>query len=69
MIAEGHEFVRACLRRNRPGPFQIPAAIAAVHAEAPSAETTDWSQIVALYDLLHAQRPNPVMASDHGSMA
>ena len=62
LIAEGHELVRACLRRNQPGPFQIQAAIAAVHADAPTAATTDWSQIVALYDLLHAQRPNPVVA-------
>jgi RNA polymerase sigma-70 factor (ECF subfamily) len=62
LIAEGHQLVRACLRRNQPGPFQIQAAIAAVHADAPSGETTDWSQIVALYDLLHAQRPNPVVA-------
>jgi RNA polymerase sigma-70 factor (ECF subfamily) len=62
LIAEGRELVRACLRRNQPGPFQIQAAIAAVHADAPSAETTDWSQIVALYDLLHAQRPNPAVA-------
>ena len=62
LIAEGHELVRACLRRNQPGPFQIQSAIAAVHADAPSAATTDWSQIVALYDLLRAQRPNPVVA-------
>ena len=62
LIAEGHELVRACLRRNQPGPFQIQAAIAAVHADAPNAASTDWSQIVALYDLLHAQRPNPVVA-------
>jgi len=61
-IAEGHALVRACLRRNRPGPFQIQAAIAAVHADAPSAGATDWSQIVALYDQLHAQRPNAVVA-------
>jgi RNA polymerase sigma-70 factor, ECF subfamily len=54
--------VRACLRRNQPGPFQIQAAIAAVHADAPTAESTDWSQIVALYDQLSALRPNPVAA-------
>ena len=42
--------MRACLRRNQPGPFQIQAAIAAVHAAAPTAEATDWSQIIALYD-------------------
>ncbi len=62
LIAEGHDLVRACLRRNRPGPFQIQAAIAAVHADAPTAAATDWSQIVALYDQLYALRPNPVVA-------
>ena len=62
LIAEGHALVRACLRRNAPGPFQIQAAIAAVHADASSAETTDWSQIVQLYDQLHALRPNAVVA-------
>ena len=44
LITEGHELVRACLRRNRPGPFQIQAAIAAVHAAARTAEATDWSR-------------------------
>jgi RNA polymerase sigma-70 factor, ECF subfamily len=62
LIAEGHALVRACLRRNQPGPFQIQAAIAAVHADAPTSDATDWSQIVALYDQLHALRPNPVVA-------
>jgi RNA polymerase sigma-70 factor (ECF subfamily) len=62
LIAEGHALVRACLRRNRPGPFQIQAAIAAVHADAPTTEATDWSQIVALYDQLHTLRPNAVVA-------
>jgi RNA polymerase sigma-70 factor (ECF subfamily) len=62
LIAEGHELVRACLRRNQPGPFQIQAAIAAVHADAVTAEATDWAQIVALYDQLQAQRPNAVVA-------
>jgi RNA polymerase sigma-70 factor (ECF subfamily) len=62
LIAEGHSLVRACLRRNAPGPFQIQAAIAAVHADAASAEATDWSQIVALYDQLFALRPDPVVA-------
>ena len=61
LIAEGHRLVRACLRRNQPGPFQIQAAIAAVHADAPTADTTDWSQIVALYDQLYSIRPNPVV--------
>src|SRR4051812_35458923 len=62
LIAEGHALVRACLRRNQPGPFQIQAAIAAVHADAVVAADTDWSQIVALYDQLYAMRPNPVVA-------
>ena len=62
LIGEGHELVRACLRRNQPGPFQIQAAIAAVHADAATAAATDWSQIVALYDQLYAMRPNPVVA-------
>jgi RNA polymerase sigma-70 factor, ECF subfamily len=62
LITEGHALVRACLRRNQPGPFQIQAAIAAVHADAPTADATDWSQIIALYDQLHALRPNAVVA-------
>jgi len=62
LIAEGHDLVRACLRRGRPGPWQIQAAIAAVHADAPTAEATDWSQIVALYDQLLVLRPNVVVA-------
>jgi RNA polymerase sigma-70 factor, ECF subfamily len=62
LIAEGHGLVRACLRRNQPGPFQIQAAIAAVHTDAPTAADTDWSQIVALYDQLYALQPNPVVA-------
>jgi RNA polymerase sigma-70 factor (ECF subfamily) len=62
MIAEGHALVRACLRRNQPGPFQIQAAIAAVHADAPTAAATDWSQIVALYDQFVAAWPSPVVA-------
>jgi RNA polymerase sigma-70 factor (ECF subfamily) len=61
-IAEGHQLVRACLRRNQPGPFQIQAAIAAVHADAADAQTTDWSQVVTLYDQLYALRPHPVTA-------
>jgi RNA polymerase sigma-70 factor (ECF subfamily) len=62
LIAEGHDLVRACLRRDQPGPFQIQAAIAAVHADAATADATDWSQIVALYDQLFALRPNAVVA-------
>ncbi|HET9060815.1 MAG TPA: DUF6596 domain-containing protein [Acidimicrobiales bacterium] len=62
LIKEGHALVRSCLRRNQPGPFQIQAAIAAVHADAPSPGATDWSQITALYDHLYALRPNAVVA-------
>ncbi|MBW8824953.1 MAG: RNA polymerase sigma factor [Acidobacteria bacterium] len=62
MIAEGHALVRACLRRNQPGPFQVQAAIAAVHADAARAEDTDWAQIVALYDQFMVVRPTPVVA-------
>ncbi|HEX6255539.1 MAG TPA: DUF6596 domain-containing protein [Euzebyales bacterium] len=62
LIREGHALVRACLRRNQPGSYQIQAAIAAVHADAPVAAATDWAQIVALYDQLFALRPNPVVA-------
>ena len=48
LIAEGHDLVRACLQRDTPGPYQVQAAIAAVHADAGVYETTDWTQIVAL---------------------
>jgi RNA polymerase sigma-70 factor (ECF subfamily) len=48
MIEEGQAIVRECLRRNRPGAYQLQAAINAVHADAPTIEETDWSQIVAL---------------------
>lgn len=59
MIEEGQDLVRACLRRNRPGPYQVQAAIAAVHSDAPTHEQTDWSQVVALYDQLLAMVPSP----------
>jgi RNA polymerase sigma-70 factor (ECF subfamily) len=62
LIAEGHALVRACLRRGAPGPYQIQAAINAVHTDAPSAAMTDWTQIVALYDQLMAIAPSPVVA-------
>ena len=62
LIAEGHELVRACLARNEPGPYQIQAAIAAVHADAATAAATDWAQVVALYDQLQRLRPNAVVA-------
>jgi RNA polymerase sigma-70 factor, ECF subfamily len=62
MNEEGQAIVRACARRNEPGPYQLQAAINAVHAEAPSLEETDWIQIVALYDQLLAISPTPVVA-------
>jgi RNA polymerase sigma-70 factor (ECF subfamily) len=62
LIGEGHAIVRACLRRNQPGPYQIQAAINAVHADADSFEATDWSQILGLYDQLLAMTPTPVVA-------
>ncbi|MGW5431298.1 RNA polymerase sigma factor [Streptomyces sp. NPDC004059] len=62
LIAEGQELVRRCLRRNRPGPYQIQAAVNAVHSDAPSAEDTDWDQILRLYDQLMAVAPSPVVA-------
>jgi RNA polymerase sigma-70 factor (ECF subfamily) len=62
LMAEGQELVRRCLRLGRPGPYQIQAAINAVHSDAPSAAGTDWRQIVALYDQLMAIAPSPVVA-------
>ncbi|RBM19574.1 RNA polymerase subunit sigma-24 [Prauserella sp. PE36] len=62
LVAEGQALVRQCLRRNRPGPYQIQAAINAVHSDAPSAAATDWRQIMRLYDKLLAIVPTPVVA-------
>ena len=62
MLGEGHELVRGCLRRGRPGPYQLQAAIAAVHTSADTAAETDWRQIVALYDQLAALAPSPLVA-------
>ncbi len=62
LIAEGHALVRRCLRENRPGPYQIQAAINAVHCDARTASGTDWPQILALYDQLMAVAPTPVVA-------
>ncbi|MEV6031893.1 sigma-70 family RNA polymerase sigma factor [Nonomuraea sp. NPDC052116] len=62
LIAEGQELVRRCLRRDEPGPYQIQAAINAVHSDAASAKDTDWGQIVRLYDLLAQLDPGPVVA-------
>lgn len=62
MITEGHVLVRECLAANRPGRYQILAAINAVHTDARAATDTDWSQIVALYDQLTRLDPTPIVA-------
>ena len=62
LIEEGHAIVRACTRRNQPGPFQLQAAIQAVHCEAETFVATDWHQIVALYNHLISFMPTPVVA-------
>lgn len=62
LIEEGRALVRACLRRNQPGPFQIQAAINAVHSDAVRAADTDWTQIVRLYDHLMRLAPSPIVA-------
>jgi RNA polymerase sigma-70 factor (ECF subfamily) len=61
-IAEGQGLMRWCLGRNQPGPYQVQAAIGAVHADAASAADTDWPQILVLYDHLLALAPTPVVA-------
>ena len=61
LIAEGQAIVRRCLRRNEPGPYQLQAAINAVHGDAASAAETDWWQILQLYNQLQAQTPTPVV--------
>jgi RNA polymerase sigma-70 factor (ECF subfamily) len=61
-ISEGQDLVRRCLRRGQPGPYQLQAAISAVHSDAASAAGTAWDQIVALYDQLLACAPSPVVA-------
>ena len=66
MVDEGLDIVRACLRVNRPGPYQLQAAIAAVHSDAATADDTAWDQIVALYDQLLAVSPTPVVALEPG---
>jgi len=62
LIAEGQAVVRRCLRRNQPGPYQIQAAINAVHSDAATVAGTDWHQILQLYDQLIALAPGPVVA-------
>ena len=62
LIEEGQAIVRWCLRRDQPGPYQLQAAINAVHADASTLEQTDWPQIVALYDQLFGITPTSVVA-------
>ena len=62
LIQEGHDLVRACLRRDEPGPYQLQAAIGAVHADAATFQDTDWHQIKQLYDQLLAMTGSPVVA-------
>jgi RNA polymerase sigma-70 factor (ECF subfamily) len=62
LIAEGHTIVRRCLRRAAPGPYQIQAAINAVHGDAATAADTDWRQILSLYDHLLSLQPTPIVA-------
>jgi RNA polymerase sigma-70 factor (ECF subfamily) len=61
LIAEGQTLLRVCLPQNQPGPYQLQAAINAVHSDAASADATDWRQILALYDQLDAIGPSPVV--------
>ena len=62
LITEGQAIVRACVQRGHPGPYQIQAAINAVHSFAPSFDSTDWRAILTLYDQLYALTPTPVVA-------
>ena len=62
LIAEGQSIVRRCLRRNQPGPYQVQAAINAVHSDAPDAAATDWWQILQLYNQLQSLTPSPVVS-------
>jgi RNA polymerase sigma-70 factor (ECF subfamily) len=60
-IREGIGTLEAAIRRRRPGPYQLQAAIAALHVQAPSPEETDWAQIAALYRALACVAPSPVV--------
>jgi len=62
LITEGQAIVQQCIRRNRPGPYQLQAAIQAVHSDAACTAHTDWGQIIHLYDRLMQETPNPVIA-------
>jgi RNA polymerase sigma-70 factor (ECF subfamily) len=62
LVHEGQSIVVACVRRNMPGPYQLQAAINAVHSAAPTTQDTNWRAVLALYDQLYALTPNPVVA-------
>ncbi len=62
LIAEGHGLARECLALNRPGRYQLLAAVNAVHTDAPSVLDTDWAQVVTLYGQLAAIDPSPIVA-------
>src|SRR5689334_2331528 len=62
LLAEGEAIVRTCVQRNRPGPYQIQAAINAVHSIAPDIDSTDWEAIFTLYNQLYALTPTPIVA-------
>jgi RNA polymerase sigma-70 factor (ECF subfamily) len=62
LVTEGQAIVRACVQRDRPGPYQLQAAINAVHSIAPGFDSTDWRAILTLYDQLYALTPTPVVA-------
>jgi RNA polymerase sigma-70 factor (ECF subfamily) len=62
LIVEGQAIVRQSLRRNQPGPYQIQAAISAVHSDAQTVAATDWEQIIQLYDQLLLFAPGPVVS-------
>ena len=64
-VAEGVALITEALPRGPTGPYQLQAAIAAIHDEAPNAEATDWPQIVALYEVLRSSSDNPVIALNH----
>jgi RNA polymerase sigma factor (sigma-70 family) len=69
LISEGVELITAALPRGKTGPYQLQAAIAALHDEAPSADETDWPQILALYGLLLKISDNPVVSLNHAVAA
>jgi len=62
LIAEGHTLVRACVEANRPGPYQLQAAINALHTSARAFRDTNWAALAMLYDQLYAMQPTPVVA-------